>query len=150
MNELSIKLDWQRTEAELTPGKYTNSHSIMYNDDNKVIVDAAPDWGGNIEHTNPEQALAAALSSCHMMTFLALSAKAKWPVLSIADHAIAHLGKNSKGQMSVTQIDLNPEVTFDDGFYVDKKILREMQKRAHNYCFIANTLADSVMININS
>ena len=64
MNELSIKLDWQRTEAELTPGKYTNSHSIMYNDDNKVIVDAAPDWGGNIEHTNPEQALAAALSSC--------------------------------------------------------------------------------------
>ncbi|MDB2333041.1 hypothetical protein N9V53_06840 [Amylibacter sp.] len=46
MNELSIKLDWQRTEAELTPGKYTNSHSIMYNDDNKVIVDAAPDWGG--------------------------------------------------------------------------------------------------------
>jgi len=84
------------------------------------------------------------------MTFLALSAKAKWPVLSFADHAIAHLGKNSKGQMSVTQIDLNPEVTFDDGFYVDKKKLQEMHKRAHNYCFIANTLADSVMININS
>ena len=41
-------------------------------------------------------------------------------------------------------------VTFDDGFYVDKKKLQEMQKRAHNYCFIANTLADSVMININS
>ena len=105
---------------------------------------------GQLGYGIPEQALAAALSSCHMMTFLALSAKAKWPVLSFADHAIAHLGKNSKGQMSVTQIDLNPEVTFDDGFYVDKKILREMQKRAHNYCFIANTLADSVMININS
>ena len=46
MNELSIKLYWQRSEAELAPGKYTNSHSIMYNDQNKVIVDAAPDWGG--------------------------------------------------------------------------------------------------------
>ncbi|MDB2464297.1 hypothetical protein OAA80_04730 [Amylibacter sp.] len=46
MNKLSINLDWQRTEAELTPGKYTNSHTIIYNDDNKVIVDAAPDWGG--------------------------------------------------------------------------------------------------------
>ena len=150
MNALSIKLDWQRTEAELTPGKYKNSHNIIYNDDNKVIVDAAPDWGGSIEHTNPEQALAAALSSCHMMTFLALSAKANWPVLSFTDHAIAHLGKNSKGQMSVTRIDLNPNVTFDDGFSVNKKKLQEMQKRAHDYCFIANTLADSVMININS
>ena len=120
MNKLSINLDWQRTEAELTPGKYTNSHTIIYNDDNKVIVDAAPDWGGSIVHTNPEQALAAALSSCHMMTFLALSAKAKWPVLSFSDHAIAHLGKNSKGRMSVTQIDLHPDITFDDGFSVDE------------------------------
>ena len=79
-----------------SPGKYTNSHSIMYNDQNKVIVDAAPDWGGSIEHTNPEQALAAALSSCHMMTFLALSAKAKWPVLSFSDHAICPPRKKLK------------------------------------------------------
>ena len=106
--------------------------------------------GGSIEHTNPEQALAAALSSCHMMTFLALSAKAKWPVLSFSDHAIAHLGKSSKGQMSVTQIDLHPDVTFDEGFSVDEENLKKMHERAHNYCFIANTLADSVMININS
>jgi len=150
MNELSIKLYWQRSEAELAPGKYTNSHIIMYNDHNKVIVDAAPDWGGSIEHTNPEQALAAALSSCHMMTFLALSAKAKWPVLSFSDHAIAHLGKNSKGRMSVTQIDLHPDITFDDGFSVGEEKLKKMQERAHNYCFIANTLADSVKVNINS
>lgn len=150
MNELSIKLYWQRSEAELAPGKYTNSHSIMYNDQNKLIVDAAPDWGGSIEHTNPEQALAAALSSCHMMTFLALSAKAKWPVLSFSDHAIAHLGKNSKRQMSVTQIDLHPDVTFDEGFSVDEENLKKMHERAHNYCFIANTLADSVTVNINS
>ena len=83
-----------------------------------------------------------------MMTFLALAAKAGWPVASYHDHAVAHLGKNPKGQMSVTRIDLHPVVRFDTGFSVEKKELEQMQHRAHRYCFIANTLADSVEINI--
>ena len=115
-----------------------------------MLVDAAPDWGGDPAHTNPEQALAAALSSCHMMTFLALCAKAGWPVASYHDHAQARLGKNAKGQMSVTRIDLNPVVRFDTGFIaVEDEALADMQHRAHRYCFIANTLADSVDMNIN-
>jgi len=56
--------------------------------------------------------------------------------------------KNPKGQMSVTRIDLHPVVRFDTGFAVADEKLAEMQDRAHRYCFIANTLADSVEINI--
>ncbi len=105
--------------------------------------------GGNPRHTNPEQALAAALSSCHMMMFLALCAKAGWPVASNHDHAEAHLGKNAKGQMSATRIDLDPVVRFDTGFAVAAEKLAQMHDRAHRYCFIANTLADCVEINVN-
>ena len=50
--------------------------------------------------------------------------------------------------MSVTKIDLHPVVRFDTGFAVDEATLADMQDRAHRYCFIANTLADSVEINI--
>ncbi|MGB7286227.1 MAG: OsmC family protein [Salaquimonas sp.] len=82
------------------------------------------------------------------MTFLALSAKAGWPVETYHDHAEAHLGKNARGQMSVTRIDLHPVVRFDTGLSVDAKELEQMQGRAHRYCFIANTLADCVEINI--
>jgi len=121
---------------------------VRYNSSNEVQVDAAPDWGGEPENTNPEQALAAAMSSCHMMTFLALCAKAGWPVASYYDHAEAHLGKNARGQMSVTRIDLNPVVRFDTGFSVSAEEIAQMQDRAHRYCFIANTLADSVEVNI--
>ncbi len=149
MSELSIELNWHRSEAELNPGKYSNSHSVRYNDIHEVTADAAPDWGGDAANTNPEQALAAALSSCHMMTFLALAAKAKWPVASFFDRAVAHLGKNAKGQMSVTRIDLHPVVHFDTGFDVDDDELEKMHDRAHRYCFIANTLAESVEINVN-
>ena len=150
MSELSINLSWRRNESELIPGKFSSEHDISYNDHFKVKADSAPDWGGSAENTNPEQALAASLSSCHMMTFLALAAKIKWPVSSYEDHAIAHLGKNSKLQMIVNQIDLNPKVSFDDGFDVSSEELEKMHDRAHRYCFIANTLDSGVVVNINS
>jgi organic hydroperoxide reductase OsmC/OhrA len=148
MSDLAIELHWHRAEAALKPGKYAAEHTVRYNNSHEVQVDAAPDWGGRPENTNPEQALASALSSCHMMTFLALAAKAGWPVASYHDYAEAHLGKNAAGQMSVTRIDLHPVVRFDTGFNVDDGTLAQMQDRAHRYCFIANTLADSVEINI--
>lgn len=148
MSDLSIELHWQRTESELKSGKYSNAHTVQYNDRHEVQVDAAPDWGGDPGNTNPEQALASALSSCHMMTFLALAAKANWPVASYHDHAVAHLGKNAGGKMAVTRIDLHPVVRFDTGFSIEAQKLEEMQHRAHRYCFIANTLADSVEVNI--
>lgn len=148
MSELSIQLHWQRAEAALKTGFYSSAHTVQYNSRYDLPVDAAPDWGGDPANTNPEQALAAALSSCHMMTFLALAAKAGWPVASYHDHAVAYLGKNPKGQMSVTQIDLHPVVRFDTGFAVDNATLAEMQDRAHRYCFVANTLTDSVAVNI--
>lgn len=148
MSDLAIELHWQRKEPELIAGKYSAEHSVRYNDDYEVLADAAPDWGGKAGNTNPEQALAAALSSCHMMTFLALAAKAGWPVAGYQDYAEAHLGKNAKGQMSVTRIDLHPVVRFDAGFSVSDTEMEQMQDRAHRYCFIANTLADGVEINI--
>ena len=148
MSDLAIELHWQRAEPAFEPGKYTAEHTVRYNSSHEVQVDAAPDWGGKPQNTNPEQALASALSSCHMMTFLALSAKAGWPVASYHDYAEAHLGKNAKGQMSVTRIDLHPVVRFDTGFAVEADALEQMQHRAHRYCFVANTLADSVEINI--
>lgn len=148
MSDLSIELHWQRAERALKNGKYSNAHTVQYNERYDVQVDAAPEWGGDPDNTNPEQALASALSSCHMMTFLALAAKANWPVASYHDYAIAHLGKNTKGQMSVTRIDLHPVVRFDTGFAIDAAELDQMQHRAHRYCFVANTLNDSVEVNI--
>ena len=84
-----------------------------------------------------------------MMTFLALAAKINWPVLSYTDNAIATLGKNSKGLMSVTKLELNPLVTFTDNFRVNPDEMKKMQDRAHRYCFIANSLSEEVKVLIN-
>ncbi len=149
MSELSIQLKWQLGEGELVQGKYSNSHEITYNDQFTLTSDAAPDWGGDVANTNPEQALAASISSCHMMTFLALAAKVKWPVASYEDKAEAFLGKNTKGQMAVVKIRLNPVVQFSEGFSVKDQEMKEMHDRSHRYCFIANSLSDEVGFEVN-
>jgi organic hydroperoxide reductase OsmC/OhrA len=148
MSDLSIDLHWQRIEPELKPGAYTAEHTVQFNNSYDVQVDAAPDYGGDPSCTNPEQALASAVSSCHMLTFLALAAKAGWPVASYHDHVVAHLGKSPKGKMSVTRLEMHPVVRFDTGFQVSDADLAQMQDRAHRYCFIANSLADFVEIKI--
>ena len=149
MSEISIDLIWKLDSGEMSPGKYSNKHEIIFTPDVKILADAAPDWKGSEANTNPEQTLAASLSSCHMMTFLALAAKMKWPVSGYQDKAIATLGKNSKGLMSVTKIQLNPKVEFSEGFTVDNDEMEEVQDRAHRYCFIANALSEDVEVTIS-
>ena len=149
MSEISIDLVWELGDGKMTPDNYSNVHKIIFTPKINITGDSAPEWRGNEINSNPEQTLAASLSSCHMMTFLALAAKMKWPVLSYKDKAIATLGKNSKGQMSVTKIELNTKVEFSEKFKVDLDEMKKAQNRAHRYCFIANSLSDEVEVLIN-
>ena len=149
MSKISIDLIWSLNKGKMSPGKYSNQHEIIFTPNIKIIADSAPDWRGSELNSNPEQTLAASLSSCHMMTFLALAAKMSWPVIGYKDNAIATLGKNSKGQMSVIKIELNPKVEFTDGFYVEPDEMAKIQDRAHRYCFIANSLSSEVKVLIN-
>ena len=149
MSEISIGLTWRLGDGKMTPDNYSNVHEIVFTPKIKITADSAPDWRGNEINCNPEQTLAASLSSCHLMTFLALAAKMKWPVISYKDKAIATLGKNSKGQMSVTKLELNPKVEFSNKFIVDPNEMKKVQDRAHRYCFIANSLSDEVKVLIN-
>ena len=149
MSIISINLVWKIENGNFLTGKYSNQHDIIFNSNTTVKGDSAPDWNGNELYINPEQTLAASLSSCHMMTFLALAAKMSWPVTSYRDKAIATLGKNSKNKMSVVKIELSPKVEFSKDFNVNSSELKKVQDRAHRYCFIANSLSDEVEVLVN-
>ena len=148
MGDLSISLEWVLQEDVLKPDAFSKNHKIEINN-NYFNAGSAPEYGGKENELNPEQSLAAAISSCHMMTFLALAAKMRWPVKSYKDNANAFLGKNSKGMMSVNKIELNPIIKFDNDFSVSTDEMDKMQDRSHRYCFIANSLSDEVEIKIN-
>ena len=148
MNELSITLEWNLHEDELKPDVFSKNHKIQINN-NLLNAGSAPDYGGKEDELNPEQSLAAAISSCHMMTFLSLAAKMRWPVKSYKDKAFAFIGKNSKGKMCVNKIELNPIIKFKNEFTVSRDEMEKMQDRSHRYCFIANSLSEEVKIKIN-
>tara|TARA_B100000767_G_scaffold188792_1_gene176099 strand:+ start:822 stop:1271 length:450 start_codon:yes stop_codon:yes gene_type:complete len=149
MSKIFIDLFWKLNEGKMLPNSYSNQHEIIFTPEIKIVGDSAPDWRGDELNINPEQTLAASLSSCHMMTFLALAAKMKWPVISYKDNAVAILGKNSKNLMSVIKIELNPKVVFSNGFSVVNSEMNKIQNRAHRYCFIANSLSEEVKVSIN-
>jgi len=149
MSNFTIELNWELGNYELAYGKYLTDHKIKINDQITLKAGSAPEYGGNQNNLNPEQALAAAVSSCHMMTFLALSAKLKWPVLGYSDKAVAFLGKNSKQKMCVNKIELNPVIRFENNFSVSDLEMGKMKERSHRYCFIANSLSEEVKIIIN-
>ena len=145
----SIEIIWDLGDQELSPGKYLTDHKVILNENLTVDGGSSPDYGGSVSNINPEQKLAAAVSSCFMMTFLALAAKMKWPVKNYKDKAISYLGKNNEGRMYVNKIELNPQIIFDNDFTISDDEMHKMKERSHKYCFIANSLSKDVEIKIN-
>ena len=145
----SIEIIWYLGDQELSPGKYLTDHKVILNENLTIDGGSSPDYGGSASNINPEQKLAAAVSSCFMMTFLALAAKMKWPVKNYKDKAISYLGKNNEGRMYVNKIELNPQIIFDNDFTISDDEMHKMKERSHKYCFIANSLSKDVEIKIN-
>ena len=145
----SIEIIWDLGDQELSPGKYLTDHKVILNENLTIDGGSSPDYGGSVSNINPEQKLAAAVSSCFMMTFLALAAKMKWPVKNYKDKAISYLGKNNEGRMYVNKIELNPKIIFDNDFTISDDEIHKMKERSHKYCFIANSLSKDVEIIIN-
>ena len=145
----SIEIIWDLGNQELSPGKYLTDHKVILNENITIDGGSSPDYGGSVSNINPEQKLAAAVSSCFMMTFLALAAKMKWPVKNYKDKAISYLGKNNEGRMYVNKIELNPQIIFDNDFTISNDEMHKMKERSHKYCFIANSLSKDVEIKIN-
>lgn len=140
VSEHVAELSWSLGSQELSPGKYSPNHRMTFSGGLAATMTSAPDYGGDPRFANPEEAMAAALSSCHMMTFVALAAKMKWKVRRYQDRAVATLGKTPDGRTKIGAITLHPKVEFEPGHDVPRDALEEMHERAHRYCFVANAL----------
>src|SRR2546423_14297737 len=68
---------WRRTSDSFTYDAYNRAHEWRINQQT-IPASAAPNFRGDADRVNPEEAFVAALSSCHMLTLLALAAKRKF------------------------------------------------------------------------
>ena len=87
-----------------------------------------------------------ALSSCHMLTFLALAANKGFVVESYEDEAVGHLEKNANGKMAITRVDLHPKIAFGGAKQPSETDLDWLHEKAHKECFIANSVTTEVKV----
>ncbi len=145
MSEHKATVKWSRDGKDFTYKTYSRDHTWRLNG-NEIPASATPAYLGNPERVDPEAAFVAALSSCHMLTFLALAANRGFVVDSYEDEAVGHLEKNASGKMAVTRVELHPNIAFGGGKQPGAADLEALHDKAHKECFIANSVTTAVKV----
>jgi organic hydroperoxide reductase OsmC/OhrA len=111
-----------------------------------VPASATKEYRGDPSLVNPEEALVAALSSCHLLTFLAIAAKRKLSLDSYSDDAVGRMEKNEAGRLAITRVTLRPKIVWSAGVTVSSEQLEKLHHEAHEGCFIANSVKTEVTV----
>jgi len=148
MSEHRTSLKWSRNGGPFARGNYVSDHEIHYSGGQTLHAAPSPEYGGNAAHADPEQMLLSALSSCHMLTFLAVAANRGYVIDSYVDEAVAILGKNADGKMAVIEATLSPKVVFATDRQPSAEDYAKMHERAHAGCFIANSVKTTVAVHL--
>ena len=146
MSTHTATIRWSRTTDEFHYDTYNREHHWVFPSGQTVNASAAPDYLGSDACVDPEEAFAAALSSCHMLTFLAIAAKKRYTVDSYEDTALAILDKNVDGALAVTRVELRPSVTFSGTRLPSPEEIDAIHEKAHQRCFIANSVKAEVVV----
>ncbi|WKD50642.1 OsmC family protein [Microbulbifer spongiae] len=152
MSEYTSKVVWQRGGQTFTDNQYSRAHTWRFDGGVSVPASSSPQVVplpySVAEHVDPEEAFVAALSSCHMLFFLAMAAKRDFVVDTYRDEAVGVMGTIAAGRMGVTQVTLHPRALFSGDKQPTRAQLEKMHHLAHKQCFIANSVKTEVVIEI--
>lgn len=138
---------WRRTSADFTYDSYNRAHDVVFKDGAIVLPgSSAPAFKGDADRVDPEEAFVASLSSCHMLTFLAICARKRLIVDSYEDDADGHLEKGANGRLWMAHVTLRPRVQFAPGTSIDEATLADIHHKSHEECFIANSVTTEVAV----
>lgn len=149
MSEHVASLSWNREGLPFDYRSYSRNHAWDFGDGVTLTASAAAQFRGDPTQVDPEQAFVASLASCHMLTFLAICAMGRITVESYTDRAVGHLSKNEAGKFVISQIDLYPKIEFAEGQQPDREKLEQLHHKAHEDCFLANSVTCSIKTHID-
>jgi organic hydroperoxide reductase OsmC/OhrA len=146
MSEHKATIAWKRETPDFTYETYNRDHEWSFDAGITVRATAAPAYLGSETSVDPEEAFVASLSSCHMLTFLAIACKKKFVVDRYHDQAIGVLDKDAEGRLAVVKVTLHPEVKFGGEKSPTPEELHQLHDQAHHACFIANSVKTEVVV----
>ena len=147
MSEHKATVEWRRTSPTFDYDSYNREHLWKFPGGQNWKASAAPEFKGSPQCVNPEEALVAALSGCHMLTFLSIAARRGIIVDQYGDEAVGFLEKNDQGKMFVSRVILRPKIVFS-GSAPDAEKLKNLHDQAHRNCFIGNSVLTKVDIEL--
>ncbi|NNE18829.1 MAG: OsmC family peroxiredoxin [Myxococcales bacterium] len=145
MSEHRATVHWHRQGTEFTHKEYTRDHLWKFEKGNEVKASSAPQYFGNEELVDPERAFVAALSSCHMLTFLALAARDGFVIDEYSDAAVGIMERNEEKRIAITRVVLHPNISWGSE-PPSQEQLDALHEKAHKHCFIANSVTTAVEI----
>lgn len=140
------EIRWRRTSADFRYDSYNREHDWVFGSGVRVPASAAPAYRGLPGSVNPEEALVAALSSCHMLTLLAIAARKGYTVDAYSDDAEGFLDKNARGRLALQRVTLRPRITWGGDRRPDATELASLHRQAHEGCFIANSVTTEITV----
>ena len=146
MSEHRATIEWRRETPDFAYETYNRDHDWRFDAGVTVRASANPAYLGSEKCVDPEEAFVASLSSCHMLTFLALAARKQYVVDAYKDKAVGVLDKDTAGHLAMTRVTLRPQVTFSGEKVPGPEELRQLHERAHHACFIANSVKTEVVV----
>ena len=150
MSYYTATIRWTRSgDGDFAKGQYSRAHEWAFDGGHVMTASASPHivpapWS-DPAGVDPEEAFVASLSSCHMLFFVDFARRAGLVVDSYVDEAEGVLAKGADGRMAMTQVTLRPKVEWG-GDAPDAAALADLHHKAHEACFIANSVTSEVVV----
>lgn len=151
MSEYYATVAWNRNGQEFSDNRYSREHTWSFDGGFTVpaspsphVVPAPMSVAANVD---PEEAYVASLSSCHMLFFLSFAVKDGFIVDAYTDRAVGVMARNEDGRMAMILVTLHPVVAYS-GAIPSLQEEQALHHRAHESCFIANSVKTEIMVSI--
>lgn len=135
-----VTVVWTGNQGEGTSGyhSYARDHEVTADSRPPLIGSSDRAFRGNAQRWDPERLLVAALSQCHLLSYLHVCAEAGVVVVDYVDQAEGEMQQTPDGGGHFTEVTLRPRVTVSEESMT--AAARELHGRAHELCFIANSV----------
>lgn len=150
MHQYEATISWSRGAQTFTDNRYSRGHSWSFDGGVQVPASSSPSVVPEpmsvAANVDPEEAFVASVSSCHMLTFLWGAARSGFVVDSYVDRAVGIMEQNAEGKLWVSRVTLRPQIVFGGERRPTAAELDEMHHKAHEGCFIANSVKSDIVI----
>jgi len=149
-HEYTATVRWERGEGSFADNRYSREHVWLFDGGTQVPASPAaanvPPGCARADAVDPEEAFVAAISSCHMLFFLAFAGKRGFVPDSYEDNALGVMTKNERGKLFVSRVTLDPKIAWSGENRPSAEEVAAMHNRAHEECFLANSVRTEVVV----